>query len=208
MMIARPTVASAAATAMTMQRDHRARLAPSRCDERPERDDREVDRVEHQLDRHQHADRVAPGEEAEHPDREQERREDEVGVERVASRRRPGRSARGRRRTPTTSADPTKTRITPASSGLALALGEEDAADHGGEQQHADDLERQHPVGEEGLASVVGRVSTALGRARPSRSARIARTDDEREQRPRRARPAPPGSGRRAATAPTSSGSA
>src|SRR5262245_59901868 len=66
------------------QRDHRAgRVELLR--EGPERDDREVDRIEHQLDAHQHADRVAAGEEAEHPHREQDGRDDEVGVERVGA---------------------------------------------------------------------------------------------------------------------------
>src|SRR5262245_18991130 len=64
------------------ERDHGA-VRAERRHERAERDDRKVDRVEHQLDRHQHADRVAPGEEPEHPDPEQDRRDDEVGVERV-----------------------------------------------------------------------------------------------------------------------------
>src|SRR6476659_1072953 len=61
--------------------DHGA-AGPETRHERAERDDREVDRVQHQLDRHQHADRIAPGEEAEHPDREQEAREDQVAVQR------------------------------------------------------------------------------------------------------------------------------
>ena len=52
--------------------------------ERPERDDREVDPVEHQLDRHQHADRVASGQEPERADGEEKSGQDQVGVERVA----------------------------------------------------------------------------------------------------------------------------
>ena len=119
MTIARPTVASAAATAMTISAMTEP-LAPSAGLNGAERDDREVDGVEHQLDRHQHADRVAPGEEAERPDREEEPGQDQVGVERVAH----GWPAR-------------------------LALGEEDAADHRREQQHADDLERQDELVEQ-----------------------------------------------------------
>src|SRR5215208_2057154 len=71
------------------ERDHGSR-APKARHERPERDDREVDRVQHQLDRHQHADRIAPGEEPEHPDREEQPGEDEVGVQRVRTARRQG----------------------------------------------------------------------------------------------------------------------
>ena len=62
MTIARPTVASPRRDGHHHQGDDRALVAQHRV-ERPERDDRQVDRVEHQLDRHQHADRVAPGEE-------------------------------------------------------------------------------------------------------------------------------------------------
>src|SRR5688572_19383178 len=62
--------------------DHRA-VDREALHERTERDDRKVHRVQHDLDRHQHADRVAPGEEPEHADREEQRRDDEVGVEGV-----------------------------------------------------------------------------------------------------------------------------
>src|SRR5664280_2470627 len=63
-------------------------------DEGPERDDRQVDRVEHQLDRHEHADRVAPGKEAEGPDREEDPGDDQVGVQALAHASRPSRFAR------------------------------------------------------------------------------------------------------------------
>src|ERR1035437_10150983 len=80
---------------------------PQRSHERTERENGQVDGVDHQLDGHQHADRVAPGQEAEGADGEQEAREHEVGVERVAHDRSSSRgplSRRAREPPPTTAA--------------------------------------------------------------------------------------------------------
>ena len=117
MTIASPTVASAAATAMTMMRDHRA-VELERRDECAEGHDGEIDRVEHQLDRHEHGDRVAPREEPERPDREQQARQRQVRVQVIRE----------------------------VHLDALLALGEEDAADDGREEQHADGLEDEHVV--------------------------------------------------------------
>ena len=57
------------------------RIRPEPIDERAEGDDREVDAVEHELDRHEHADRIAPGQEAEGADCEQQPGQDQVGIE-------------------------------------------------------------------------------------------------------------------------------
>src|SRR6185436_1923072 len=73
-------------------------LGAERRAEGAERDDGEVDRVEHQLDRHQHADRVAPGQEPERADGEEDPREDQVRVETVAHDGPPG--SRLARKTP------------------------------------------------------------------------------------------------------------
>ena len=62
------------------QRDG-ARLRGEPRDECAKRDEREIDRIEHQLDRHEHADRVAAGEEPERADGEQDPRQDQVCVE-------------------------------------------------------------------------------------------------------------------------------
>src|SRR5450759_2651583 len=68
------------------QRNHR-RVRLERGHEGAEGEDGQVDGVEHQLDRHQHADRIAAGEEAEGSDGEEQARKDQVGVERIAHRR-------------------------------------------------------------------------------------------------------------------------
>src|SRR5439155_7742520 len=74
------------------------RIRPEPIDERAEGDDREVDAVEHELDRHEHADRIAPGQEAEGADCEQQPGQDQVGIERVRHNGSP--SSRLARKTP------------------------------------------------------------------------------------------------------------
>ena len=83
MTIARPDRRLGRGDGDDQQGDDR-RVALQRGDEGAEGDDRQVDGVEHQLDRHQHADGVAPGQEAEGADGEEQAGQDQVGVERVA----------------------------------------------------------------------------------------------------------------------------
>src|ERR1035437_4731790 len=66
------------------QRDHR-RVRLERGHKGAEGEDGQVGGVEHQLDRHQHADRIAAGEEAESPECEKPAGKDEVGVGRIAN---------------------------------------------------------------------------------------------------------------------------
>ena len=91
MTMASPTVASAAATAMTNSA-MTGRGAASDGMNAPKATMARFTRVEHQLDGHEHGDGVAPGQEAEGADGEQERRQRQVRVERLAH----GSSAGGR----------------------------------------------------------------------------------------------------------------